>query len=59
METFHILYTDENGKFCNEKRSFKRFELCEAWLKSIKAKYWEIGFMDRDIKSALKEVIKS
>ena len=57
QETFHLLYTDKDGKFQNEERSFADFNACENWLKNTGAKYWEIGFIERDIKSALKEAL--
>jgi hypothetical protein len=59
MEKFHLLYTDKNGKFKNEEKSFENFAECEKWLEEIKAKYWEIGFIDRDLKSAFQEAMKN
>lgn len=43
---YHLLYTDKNNKFQNEKKYFLNFENAEKYLKKINAKYWEIGIPD-------------
>lgn len=58
-EMFHLLYNDKDGKFRNKEMEFEDFDSCENWLKQIGAKYWEIGFIDRDIRSALKQVLST
>lgn len=57
MDKFHLLYTDKNGKFHNEEKEFIDYYSCEKWMRKIKAKYFEIGLIDKDIKSALKQVL--
>jgi hypothetical protein len=49
---YHIIYTDKNGDvhgIYKPMNEFKKFEDVEQWLKSIGAKYWEIGFPDEVI----------
>ena len=46
LDKYHILYTSKKGEFRELYKYFKSIEKAENWLKSIGAKYWEIGFLD-------------
>jgi len=46
MKQFHVIYTDQTGIINSEVKEFDDFISCEDWLKSINAKYWEIGVDD-------------
>ena len=43
---FHIIYTKIDDSMAANYHEFESFLDAETWLKSIGAKYWEIGIID-------------